>query len=190
MLAEFWRVVSEARPEWWLLENVATVPDVQIDGYGWQRIDVNQAWYAPVSRLRHVQFGSRAGVALQIPRGTRQPDCEPCALACDDRPWEVVRRLQGLPDDYELPGFTRAAAVAAVGNGVPIVLGRVLAGAVLAAYGHDAIAWSDTVPAIDESQILCHCGCGRRVTGRQLYSSAACRKRAERRRRQNQTREA
>jgi primosomal protein N' (replication factor Y) len=35
----------------------------------------------------------------------------------------VVRRLQGLADDYELPGFTRAAAVAAAGNGVPIVLG-------------------------------------------------------------------
>ena len=185
MLDEFRRVVTAAAPEWWLLENVATVPDVRIDGYGWQRIDVDQAWYAPVSRLRHIQFGSRAGHTLQIPRGTRHPDCEPCALASDDRPWEVVRRLQGLPDDYELPGFTRQAAAAAVGNGVPLVLGRVLARAVLAAYGHTLDTWSVTPPAIDASRILCRCGCGRRITGRKKYDSAACRKRAERARRRS-----
>lgn len=183
MLVEFRRVVTESAPEWWLLENVATVPDVRIDGYGWQRIDVDQAWYAHVSRLRHIQFGSRDGRTLQIPRGTRHPDCEPCALASDHRPWEVVRRLQGLSDDYELPGFTRAAAAAAVGNGVPIVLGRVLAAAVLAAYGHEPAAWSVTPSPAVESLILCRCGCGRRVTGRQRYYSAACRKRAERARR-------
>lgn len=185
LLGEFRRVVTEARPEWWLCENVATVPDVRVDGYGWQRIDVDQAWYAPVSRLRHIQFGSRDGRTLQIPRGTRHPDCEPCALASDDRPWEIVRRLQGLPDDYELPGFTRAAAVAAVGNGVPIVLGRVLAAAVLAAYGMSAGSdKSDGSDWSDWSDLLsCHCGCGRRVTGRQRYASPACRKRAERARR-------
>ena len=136
-----------------------------------------------MSRLRHVQFGSRDGRTLQIPRGTRHPDAEPCALACDDRPWEIVRRLQGLPDDYELPGFTREAAVKAVGNGVPLVLGRVLARAVLAAYGHELAARSVTPEADVASLILCHCGCGRRVTGRHTYDSAACRKRAERARR-------
>jgi DNA (cytosine-5)-methyltransferase 1 len=183
MLGEFRRVVLEAKPEWWLLENVATVPDVRIEGYSWQRIDVDQAWYAPVSRLRHIQFGSRDGRTLQIPRGTRHADCEPCALASDDRPFEVLRRLQGLPDGYDLPGFTRQAAKTAIGNGVPIVLGRVLARAVLAAYGHE-VSRSDVTEAVDvESLLLCHCGCGRRVTGRKRYDSAACRKRAERRRR-------
>lgn len=182
MLAEFARVVMEAQPEWWLLENVATVPDMRIAGYNWQRIDVDQAWYVPVSRLRHIQFGARDRRTLQIQRGTRQPDCEPAALACDDRPWEVVRRLQGLPDEYELPGFTRAAAVRAIGNGVPLVLGRVLAAAVLASYGHDQLAGGVT-PACDVVELLlCRCGCGRRVAGRQSYASAACRKRAQRRR--------
>lgn len=183
LLGEFCRVVIEGRPEWWLLENVATVPDVRIDGYGWQRIDVDQAWYVPISRLRHIQFGSRDGRTLQIKRGTRHKDSEPCALASDDRPWEVVRQLQGLPDDYELPGFTRAAAVRAVGNGVPLVMGRVLADAVLEAYGHELLAWSVTPAPAAASLILCHCGCGRRVTGRQRYASPACRKRAERARR-------
>jgi DNA (cytosine-5)-methyltransferase 1 len=183
MLGEFVRVVHEAAPEWWLLENVATVPDVRIAGYSWQRIDVDQAWYAAVSRLRHIQFGSRTGRTLQIPRGTRAADCEPCALACDDRPWPVVRRLQGLPDDYELPGFTRAAAVAAVGNGVPIVLGRVLARAVLAAYGHECGTQAVTDWEAVAALLRCACGCGRIVHGRHRYDSACCRKRAERARR-------
>lgn len=183
MLAEFRRVVSDAEPEWWLLENVATVPDVRIEGYSWQRIDVDQAWYVPVSRLRHIQFGSRSGRTLQIPRGDRQPNPEPCALACDDRPWPVVRRLQGLPDDYELPGFTRAGAVAAVGNGVPIVLGRVLARAVLAAYGHECQPGPVTDWVDVQSLVLCACGCKRVLRGRKRYDSPACRKRAERARR-------
>ncbi len=187
LLREFARVVTEAQPEWWLLENVATVPDVQIAGYVWQRIDIDQAWYAPVSRLRHIQFGSRRGKFLQIPRGTRNPNCEPCALACDDRPWEVVRRLQGLPDDYELPGFTREAAVRAVGNGVPIVMGRVLARAVLVAYGHDCAAGRVTDWAAAKSLLVCCCGCGRLLTGRQRYASPRCRKRAERARRMGST---
>ncbi len=33
LLAEFCRVVSEAKPRWFLLENVPQVPNVQISGY-------------------------------------------------------------------------------------------------------------------------------------------------------------
>ena len=39
MLEEFKRVIVQALPSWWLLENVRTVPDVKIDGYSWQRVD-------------------------------------------------------------------------------------------------------------------------------------------------------
>lgn len=183
MLAEFRRVVAECRPDWWLLENVSRVPDVRIDGYSWQRIDLDQAWYEPITRLRHVQFGSRNGTMLHIPRGTRRPNLVPGALACDLRPFKVVRRIQGLPDDYDLPGFTREAAVAAVGNGVPLVLGRVLARAILSAYGHTVEPGQVTDWADVESLIRCACGCGRIVRGRKLYDSPACRKRAERARR-------
>ncbi|WP_420799520.1 DNA cytosine methyltransferase [Ktedonobacter robiniae] len=44
-----------------------------------------------------------------------------------------MRRAQGLPDDFELPSFTVAGAVKAVGNGVPLPLGRAIAKAVLTA---------------------------------------------------------
>jgi DNA (cytosine-5)-methyltransferase 1 len=41
-----------------------------------------------------------------------------------------VRRLQGLPDSFELPPFTVGAAIKAIGNGVPLPLGRAIAKAV------------------------------------------------------------
>ena len=184
MLGEFSRVVREAEPEWWLCENVATVPDLRIEGYGWQRLDINQAWYANISRLRHVQFGARGSQTLQVPRGTLGATCEPCVMACDGRPFHIVRALQGLPNSFELPGFTRTAAVAAVGNGVPLAMGRVLAEAVLAAYGHDVSRSDVTATMHVHSQLYCLCGCGRIVEGRARYASAACRKRAERKRRE------
>src|SRR5437764_985089 len=33
MLAEFARVVTEAQPDWWLMENVPCVPDMLLAGY-------------------------------------------------------------------------------------------------------------------------------------------------------------
>ncbi len=42
-------------------------------------------------------------------------------------------RLQGLPEDFDLPPFTVAAKCKAVGNGVPMAMGRALARAVRAA---------------------------------------------------------
>ena len=66
MLAEFRRCVVTAEPEWWLMENVARVPDLVIHGWHWQRLDVNQGWFCDVTRLRHFQFGSRSGVTLHV----------------------------------------------------------------------------------------------------------------------------
>lgn len=44
--------------------------------------------------------------------------------------WEEMCDLQGLPKDFRLPGFTRRAAREAVGNGVPLPMGRAIARAV------------------------------------------------------------
>lgn len=41
-----------------------------------------------------------------------------------------LRRKQGLPDDFDLPPFTVSAKCKAVGNGVPLAMGRALARAV------------------------------------------------------------
>ena len=68
MLSEFVRVALEAQPDWWLLENVPTVPDVQVPGYVVQRLDLNaRECGSAQDRLRHFQFGSRQGLIL-VPR--------------------------------------------------------------------------------------------------------------------------
>jgi DNA (cytosine-5)-methyltransferase 1 len=65
MLNEFCRVVAEAQPYWFLLENVPTVPNITIPGYAIQRLDLRASECgAQQSRLRHFQFGSRDGRVL------------------------------------------------------------------------------------------------------------------------------
>lgn len=179
MLAEFVRVVRAASPRWWLMENVDAVPDVRIDGWSWQRVPVEAAWYGPVRRLRHVQFGARGGAVLSVPRGVTDQAAAPCVLANDDRPFRELCRMQGLGDEFALPGFTVEEAKRAVGNGVPFCIGRVLAAAVLQAVYVES---SGAIEAVRWSERRCACTCGAAVTGAALYASASCRKRAQRRR--------
>ena len=44
--------------------------------------------------------------------------------------WPEMCELQGLPPAFDIPGFTRAAKREAVGNGVPLPMGRAIARAV------------------------------------------------------------
>lgn len=175
MLEEYRRVVLEARPVWWLLENVAQVPDLVIDGYSHQRIDINASECGlPQNRLRHFQFGHRDGHVITVNRQPRITDVEPCCTASEGadknrRDWRRFCQLQGLPDALDLPAFTLSAKYRAVGNGVPVPMGRLLAAAILQA-----------VPA--DSVRLCSCGCGRPVQGKAVLAEAACRKRMQRRR--------
>lgn len=182
MLQEFARCVTEAGPEWWLLENVARVPDCDLPGWSHQRLDINQAWYCDVTRLRHIQFGSKSGRVLNVTRRLVTGQKQPAALANDNRDFRSLCRLQGLPDDFDLPGFLAVEKKKAVGNGVPLQLGTVLAGAVATAYASGV-----TVQLTLDGQPVqpggCKCGCGRQVTGKQQYFDYSCRKRAERKRR-------
>lgn len=167
MIEEFKRVVDQARPDWWLMENVPGVPDVTIRGYNWQRFNIDQCWYEDYSRLRHIQFGSVDGRLLDVTRRQKKATVGGAALASDRRSFRELARIQGVPD-IDLPAFTVEAKKRAIGNGVPMAMGRVLAQAVL-----------DSVTTLRR---ICRCGCGRTVTGRQRYESAACRKRVQRKR--------
>ena len=193
MLGEFARCVTAANPEWWLLENVARVPDVtRLAGhypaelghnYVIQRLDINQGWYCDVTRLRHIQFGSKSGRLITVTRRRVTPGSHGAAVASDDRPFAELCRLQGLPDGFDLPPFLASEKKRAVGNGVPLVMGRALAQAVLDAYRDPTGAVTQTgfdghVTRPD----VCACGCGRPVTGRHIYHGPTCRKRAQRKR--------
>lgn len=172
MLAEFTRVVLEARPVWWLMENVPGVPNVTIPGYTWQRIDLKASEFGLTQRrLRHFQFGDSQGRTLTIERQKPIKASEPCCLAIEGqktnrRSWADFCQLQGLPLDFDLPSFTTTAKYRAVGNGVPVPMATAVARGIL---------------NLSTNVTSCLCGCGRVVTGKQKTAGTACRVRLHRR---------
>jgi DNA (cytosine-5)-methyltransferase 1 len=177
LVNEYLRIVTELEPEWWLMENVAGSPDVELDGYRVQRFTLNASHVGSEQhRLRKFHFGHRPGTReLVIARpGLSQPAAtQPTCMASEARragrrSWAEFCRLQGLPDGFDLPGFTVAAKYRAVGNGVPYPL---------------ALALSKAITSRDRAVTphrLCECGCGQYVTGRASTATAACRKRQQR----------
>lgn len=210
MIYEFIRVVSECEPDWYLLENVKGVPNVtdlfrksvsnrveknvtnrlqninvtDLDNYSYQRIDINQGWYDETSRLRHIQFGSKDNLYLDIPRGKMKDIKKTCALASDNRSFRELCSIQGLSNNYDLIDFNVKGKKKAVGNGVPLSIGRVLASAVLSVTDPGNKSVSDRVEKNVTVQDIkrCGCGCGRVLVGRKKYYDTSCRKRAQRKR--------
>ena len=58
-------------------------------------------------------------------------------------------KLQGLPDDFDVPGFTVAAKRKAVGNGVPLPMGRAIARAILEASNAESVCYEIGKAACD-----------------------------------------
>lgn len=175
MLNEFARVVTEAQPMWFLMENVPTVPNLDVPGYRIQRFDLNASECGlHQNRPRHFQYGDRRGHVIIIERSESYTDVEPCCLASEGkrktrRTWADFCELQGLPRDFKLPGMTQAARYQAVGNGVPIPMARVIARAVTRS--REPVGFR-----------LCKCGCGRPICGHMVTATVACRKRLQRQR--------
>lgn len=176
LLLELEKIILAVDPLWWIIENVPTWPHFEIQNFTHQRIDLRASDFGlKQSRLRHFQFGSREGIPLVIPRGSSFPFLEPCCMASEGskkgrRSFSEFCILQGLPANFDIPYYTLAAKYRAVGNGVPIPMGRAIARAI-----------GDRKP-LSPGQNLCVCGCGRLVYGKAKSATAACRKRMERRR--------
>lgn len=165
MLEEFERIVKQGRPEWWLLENVPGVPDLKIDGYNWQRLDIRSSDFGlSQSRLRHVQFGSLDDTVLLIER-KKGKATRPTVMASDrETPLHRMCLDQGLPIDFNIPAFTAGAVRRAVGNAVSYPVALALAKAV-----------RNRIKSCEVR--LCQCLCGRLVEGRKRFANGACRKR-------------
>jgi len=160
LIPEFCRVVVEAQPCWWLMENVPAAPVPEVLGYQTHaQLLVDVAVGGFTSRCRRFTFGTREGRRLNVEQLALHPDPEQAVLARGGArrvPVAVggsgkrkrtagvgparrasladLLRAQGLPPDY-LAGcpLTASGKLQAVGNGVPQAMGLAVARAVLAA---------------------------------------------------------
>lgn len=165
LIPEFARVVDEASPDWFIMENVPEAPGPAPVGYSIKNQIVRDVWVGgETSRERRFTFGAKFGArAFQVDTlalHNQQPAhavmasggmrAVPVALggsgkvkstrrvqaadAKTEAAFKVGVRLQGLPDDFlaDAP-FTVAGKIKAVGNGVPLPMGRAIAEAVKAA---------------------------------------------------------
>ncbi len=161
LIPEFERCVSEAAPQWWLMENVPDAPLPVVEGYAaWSTLLNNRQLGESQNRVRRWTFGVRGPryrvlmidvVALESLQfdyaatggsgGGARHSSGSCKKKVTTLPMNTksyrsfreIRRKQGLPDDFDIPSFTVAARCNAVGNGVPLAMGRALAKAVLEA---------------------------------------------------------
>lgn len=178
LLAEFARVVKEATPDWFLLENVPGVPSLEVEGYSMQRLNLRASECGGTQRRnRCFQFGSRDGRKLAIDRQPQTVTNQACALASEGkyrhrRSFADFCEAQGLPRDFDLPGYSIAAKYKAVGNGVHVGVAQTIARAI-----RDAPASPNP-----RAFTLCACDCGRAISGRQVTATAGCRKRMQRKR--------
>lgn len=141
LIPEFTRVVLEAESTWWVMEEVPKAPLPRLGPAMHSWLINNRQFGAEQNRVRRISSNLR----LCFPETALEHiDKSPCAAtsiwkdgrqygATTRRDYERVRRLQELPDDFELPGFTTKSAVRAVVNGVPLSMGRAIARAVKAA---------------------------------------------------------
>lgn len=164
LIPEFCRVVVEAQPTWFVMENVVGAPLPVVSGFIGSDVVLNNRECGGVqNRVRRFTFGTRSGVALPVERSSEPAVWEPAVtstaggrraravLGENGRPigkqaraggllkMRTIREmaiLQGLPGDFlEDAPFTDKGKREVIANGVPLPLGMAVAQAVKVATG-------------------------------------------------------
>lgn len=159
LIPEFARIVAEARPNWFLMENVRAAYAPEVAPYRIIEfvLDCRVFGVPQKQRVRRFVFGARLRRTVERMLPFRVPlpqerDVRYTALAsegrrgrlqwknghkvtrhCATRPWPEFCRLQGLPPGYDLVGLTKIGKYDAVGNGVPLPAARAFARAIMEA---------------------------------------------------------
>jgi DNA (cytosine-5)-methyltransferase 1 len=142
MRDEFWRVVEEAAPEWFVME--AVVPHAR---GGVHVVRLNNRWTGhEQNRVRYFHSNLKLDVTPSLV-ALESPEWKHAVLAghgpargrvkrgMTKYEWREACRLQGLPEFFDLPGFRYEARYEALGNGVPLPMGSAIARAVRQALG-------------------------------------------------------
>lgn len=158
LIPEFERCVVEARPQWFLMENVRQAPLPAVPGYFVADALFNNREVGGIqNRVRRFSFGTTTPQRLRIDYHALEPaDYAPCVTA-NGTQWQSERAApapngkrkgfsrsdrsikalanyvawQGLPADFLARApFTVEGKVRVVGNGVPIPMGRAVAKAI------------------------------------------------------------
>lgn len=167
LIPEMERIIAEAQPEWFVMEEVRAAPLPGVSGYAVHEQMVNARHFGSTqNRERRISFGTRDGRVLRLESEVFEPldwdfavtgDARrrPVAMLAGGKPkgnesggrtsslnrgggtldFETMCELQGLPRDFlaEAP-FTSSGKKQAVGNGVPLPIGRAIAKAVKDAF--------------------------------------------------------
>lgn len=157
MIPEYERIVAEAQPGWFVMENVEAAPVPAVAGYHVHAQMLRDDWVGGATeRKRRFSFGTRAGLRLQIeqlalhnadpnPAVTSASEAIPVALGGSGKPKKSLAKHggrgsrsvgdmledQGLPRDFlsDCP-LTAEGTRRMIGNGVPLPMGRAVARAV------------------------------------------------------------
>jgi DNA (cytosine-5)-methyltransferase 1 len=148
MIPEFTRCVREARPTWFLMENVKRAPVPFVAGYAVQPQIVDANWFgADQQRIRRFTYGSNDGSRLALESLALHCIPKHMTVTTSRQEWDKLRKrprstastvkwpsaleAQGLPADFldDAP-FTSWGKWQVVGNGVPLPMGRAVAKAV------------------------------------------------------------
>jgi DNA (cytosine-5)-methyltransferase 1 len=113
----------------WRLDSGSRVPRLQLDD---DIVALENPEYAPAvlasggGRCVPVALGGSGKRKTTHGKISKAADLGRCSTEA----FREMCELQGLPSDYDLPGFTVKEKIRAVGNGVPIPMGRAVARAV------------------------------------------------------------
>jgi DNA (cytosine-5)-methyltransferase 1 len=154
MIPDFARCVLEARPEWFLMENVPGAPAPVTPGYHLtQRICDNRWCGGEQRRRRRFTFGCVRPVSFHIEGEAFEPiDERPTVVSTGQADWKgsaqrsrasiaYMAETQGLdPARFEHSPFSVTELRRAIANGVPLPMGRAVARAVKAALEQEAQA--------------------------------------------------
>ncbi|HLE29868.1 MAG TPA: DNA cytosine methyltransferase [Anaerolineales bacterium] len=151
LIPEFERCIGEARPDWFLMENVRFAPLPVVPDYAVKATLLNaRSCGSKQNRVRRFSFGVRGEQPINLLAFVETCALEPIefeyAVLAGHGPtpgfrdrnnaklWHTVEKmieLQGLPKGFlDHAPFTSTGKRKVIGNGVPLLMGRAVARAV------------------------------------------------------------